>query len=155
MINRTFLGALAVSALFASGCGDKTMTTQPLTPTPMPTPIPTPAPAHLSMALTLSRATPPPSVKHAALASVVVTETTGHPVMLTRMVANSYYGIFELQVGGFTPIQLAGHQSASFTVTLTTNDDIPCAESVAMTIFSDTSAPAGVFVGCETVDWPF
>ncbi len=151
MSNRTLLGALAVSALFASGCGDKPMTTQPLTPTPLPTPVP----LHVSLAVTLSRAAPPPNVKHAALASVVVRETAGRPVLLTRFSAGSYYGTENIQVTGFTPIQLAGGQSANFTVTLTTSDDISCGESVAMTIFGDTSAPAGVFAGCETVDWPF
>lgn len=145
------LGMVFATTVFVCGCGDKPLTTQPLTPAP----IPTRGPSTVSMEVTLSPTTPPAGVKHAALAVVVVRETGGRTVQLTGMRASAYFGDAALQVIGFTPVQLAAGQTASFTVTLTAGADIECVEGVAFSISSADQASAFDIVGCETVDWPF
>lgn len=146
------VGMLFATMVFVSGCGDKALTTQPLTPTP----IPTQGPSTVSMEVTLSRSNPPAGVKHAALATVMVRETGGRAVQLTYMTAtsNDFNGT-AIQVGGFSPMTLAAGQTVSFTVTLTTRSDISCSAGLALTIFTADQAPAFDSLGCEVVDWPF
>jgi len=144
------LGSLL--ALAAFGCGDKGMPTQPLTPPPSPTQ----GPSMISMDVTLSPTNPPPAVKHAALATVVVKETGGRSVQLTSMRAMSAdFNGTPVQVGGFAPMELAPNQTTRFEVTLTTSADIPCANGVEVAIYTADQAPAVDDLGCEATDWPF
>ncbi len=145
------LGMVFATGVFVYGCGDKPLTTQPLTPTP----IPTRGPSTISMEVTLSPAAPPTGIKHAALAVVVVRETGGRTVQLTGMDASADSGYTVLQVIGFAPVQVAPGQTATFTVTLTAGVDIDCAEGVAFSLSSAGQASAFDIVGCENVDWPF
>lgn len=143
-----------VLALFASGCGDKAMTTQPLTPTPVPTKAPS-APSTVAMDVTLSPSNPPAGVKHAGLAVVVVREVGGRTVSLTSMSASGYYDGTPVHVAGFSPFVLAPRQASSFTVTLTSQEDFDCTEGVLLLITASDQKPATGRVGCETTDWPF
>jgi hypothetical protein len=142
------LGSLL--ALAAFGCGDKGMPTQPLTPTPRPTP----ASSTVSMEVTLSRTDPPAGVPYAARAAVTLHEKGGHAVRLTGMKASSYYGLVEMRVLGFAPIDLAAGGTASFTVTVTTQSHVSCTEEVDFEILAIGQESALKSVGCENSDWP-
>jgi hypothetical protein len=147
-------GLWILLALFAAGCSDKTLPSQPLTPTP--TPRPAPGPTTISFTATLARTEPPAGVKHAALATVVVKETGGRSVSLTGMKASSYYGFDEMRVVGFVPVQLAAGQTVTFTVTLTTQADIACAAGVDLSISIADEVTADGFIACAAPsDWPF
>jgi hypothetical protein len=147
------LRILVATLVLLCRCSDKTLTTQPLTPTP----IPTKAPLTISMEMTLSRSDPPAGVKHAARAAVVVRETGGRAVHLTNLLAgpSDYFDETQIHVSGFTPTELSPNQTASFTVTLTTGKDMPCSTGLLLEVYTAEEGPAFASAGCETVDWPF
>lgn len=156
MIKRSF-AILALSTAFVSGCGDTPAPTQPdfrqRTPTPSPG-------RGVSISVTLSRLDPPSDARHAVGANFVVRETLGRAWMLTRVVADPYiYDTAQIRTSGFTPLRLNPGESASFGVTLTSNDDISCEEGLRLLVFIQGDAGAEYFesvrFGCTTDGWPF
>ena len=123
-MNKRALGSLIGSILFILACGDKAAPTQPNFPVAPPTP--TPLPNALSMEVTLSPLTPPAGFKHAARAAIVVRELIGKGVTLQSIAAVAEDNFVHIPVSGFTSFRLGPNQTASFDVTLTAQDDIPC-----------------------------
>ena len=107
-----------------------TTTTRTLTRTPELTPATNP----LFIRVTLTRLVPPPGVKHAVLAEMVLTETQGRTLTLSNYNVGSFldYEVMHgnIVVSGFTPRQLAPGQTTTYRLTLTTTTDIPCADGL-------------------------
>ena len=140
------LGLFAVSTFFVVGCGDTP--TEPTFPTDN----------SISVAVTLSRLDPPAGIKHAVLAALVVRATQGRAVTLKSVSAGNYSGA-QVVVSGFTPLRVELGKPASFSVTLTSADDIPCADGLLISVLFDNADgqqhAAGPDYSCSTGDWLF
>ena len=106
--------------------------------------------------MNLSRLEPPAGVRHAVLANILLVARE-KPVTLKNVIATNYSGTAHVVVSGFTPSQLEAHQSTRFDVTLTSSDDIPCAdELIVQVVFDDGEEGAiGTVYDCSSEEWFF
>ena len=159
MIKRRF-AILALTTALNLGCGDAPPPTQPRQPPAAVTPTPTPPPrtSGISVNAVRSRLDPPAGAKHAVLATLVVRETAGRTVQLGRFHAYNYVGTANIAVSGFTPVELGPGQSTTYTLTLTSANDIPCADELWLIVSYDNGAQSGGLgpvLDCSTGEWLF
>jgi len=109
------------------------------------------------VSVTLTRLDPPAGFKHAVLAAFVVREVQGRPVLLDSVKAYNYEGA-NLAVAGFTPQVLPAGGTARFDVTVTSANDIPCADGLLILVSYDNELQSGAKGGsfnCRTGEWLF